>query len=509
MTVTRPADLSQDGTKAVNSTPPDHPTHKFWALLKKASPGLPARSWARIVVLFSSLVLIKLLLLVRLSKHLFQIHWRVESPESNSPDYFSYYGFVSLGVLSLIIFGSRCRAAGIKAVRAGNLLVLGLGLLFIFLTFHVSDKNYIYPILSGVLDWNSLTPYLSLDLFFHPPFLGAWLFVYVGLYYLLVRTGRESWMLYLTAVFAGAYGAICLRGLAIYHTELLIIDVLGLVSILFASRARGKLNPAWLLAPGIWSLFFLAEILHGYAPEFGPSSCYFFILLSGCIVLFGLTVFLARGRAWGQSWNHLVFFYFSAFVLLANAYYPVSANYNRALCLGLEFPRYFADECLITGALAVCAALYARWRPKGRLWWLDICNLALIALALVDLRLCRVLNVRLEWDVLALGSSPKMMWRMAQPYLPGLVLALVVFSLVYFALVKFILRSAQGKPGKKDTSAPAYGFWYVTATAVLLGFLGVLLANPDKAKGSAGLIPAQAWPRRVPSDRSGARDAKL
>ena len=51
---------------------------------------------------------------------------------------------------SLLRLGKECRTIGIKSLRAANAVVLALGLSFIFLTFHNGEKNYIYPLVSGV-----------------------------------------------------------------------------------------------------------------------------------------------------------------------------------------------------------------------------------------------------------------------------------------------------------------------------------------------------------------------
>src|SRR3954451_7040135 len=71
--------------------------------------SLPSMIWARLLVLFLSLVSIKLALLVCLRKHLFEIHWRVEPVETNWGDQLAFFVFVCLGVLSLFRFGRHCQ----------------------------------------------------------------------------------------------------------------------------------------------------------------------------------------------------------------------------------------------------------------------------------------------------------------------------------------------------------------------------------------------------------------
>src|SRR5439155_20781844 len=121
-------------------------------------------------------------------------------------------------------------------------------------------------------------------------------------YYVLARTGRESWMLYVTAVFAGAYGLLYFRELAIYLDELLLADGLGLVSVLVAWRPGRKLSIGWLLAPAAWSLFFAGLLFH-YAPKnLGLSLVYFISLLGASLVLFSAATLLARKQGFGGAW---------------------------------------------------------------------------------------------------------------------------------------------------------------------------------------------------------------
>jgi len=137
--------------------------------------------------------------------------------------------FVLIGFLSLVRLQRQCALAGLAAIRAANAIVVSLGLLFIFFAFQEQGTNYLFPILSGILDWGSLIPYLSLDLFFRPPFLAAWMFVYALSYYGLARSGRESWVLYLTAVFGAVYAANTLGAVAgTLLTAFFIVQEIGL-----------------------------------------------------------------------------------------------------------------------------------------------------------------------------------------------------------------------------------------------------------------------------------------
>ncbi|MGO8925449.1 MAG: LTA synthase family protein [Limisphaerales bacterium] len=499
--------------------------------------------WSRILVLFLALASIKTAILAGLGKHLGEIHWRVGAPRTTWCDpAVAFYVFVCLGVLSLLGLARRCRSVGVKAVRAANGIVLGFGLLFIFLTFHTGERNYLYPIVTGVLKWTSLGPYLSLDLCFRPPFLAGWLLAYALIYYVLARTGRESWALHVTALCAGGYALFCLRELRAYCNELLLADCLGIVSLLIARFPGKKLQPAWLAAPAVWSLGFAWGLFYVSSPQESVSLHFFLMLLWASVILFSGATLLTQRRGFLGPWSSQVFFYFVAFLLLTNHHYPMAENYNNALCLGLEFPRYFAGELLVAGLLAVCAALYSRLCPRARLWWLDLLSLVFIAAALVDFRLSQIMGVRLGWDVISFGDSPKMMWRMARPYLPGALVAFGLAVLVYALTVRGIqlwyrrlravpqaltpcsptmnlcvLRASAVKRGLvqpqrreerrgpnrglwegASASAPGRGVWYAMASFVLLGALGLVVANPDKAENQAGVRLVQtssAWKR--------------
>jgi arylsulfatase A-like enzyme len=468
-------------------------------------------AWSRIVVLFLALAAIKIALLVGLGRHLSEIHWRVGSALTTwCHPAVAFYLFVCLGVLSLLGLARRCQSVGLKAVRAANGIVLSLGLLFILLNFHSGEKNYHYPIMTGILKWSSLGPYLSLDLCFRPPFLAAWLLGYAFIYYLLARTGRESWTLHLTALCAGGYALFCLRELPAYSNELLVADCLGVVSLLIARLPSKKLQLAWLAAPAVWSLGFAWGLFYVSSPHESVSLSYFLMLLGASIILFGGATLLAQQRGFLGPWSSQVFFYFVAFLLLTNNHYSMAANYNNALCLGLEFPRYFAGEFLVVGLLAVCAALYSRLWPRANFWWLDLLSLVLIAAAFVDFNLSRIMGVRLDWDVISFGDSPEMMWRMARPYLPGALAAFGLAVLVYALAVRGIQLWRRRLRAGSDASPPGSGVWYAMASFVLLGALGLVGANSDKAEGQAGVRLVQSSPvwKRV-TNRTASREEFL
>jgi arylsulfatase A-like enzyme len=471
--------------------------------------GVPMVAWSRLLVLFLALVGIKLALIVRLGKQLFEAHWRLTPHEPVWGDYVLFGFFVAIGFLSVWRLQRECALAGIMATRAANGIVLGLGLLFIFFTFQAQGKNYLFPILGGVLNWDSLIPYLSLNLFFQSPYLGAWIFAYALSYYVLVRNGRESLVLYLTAVFAAAYAAVGLRELAISRSELLVVSGLGVASLAIGQYRNGIVRALWLLAPLIWCLLFVMELFWLVPGHLGLPFTYFWLLVYASALLFGGATLLAYRRGFGAGWSRSALFYFSGFLLLANRNYPGAAHLNNALCLGLQFPRYFAGEVLIVGMLALLAAAHKLLFPRIRFWWLDVVSIAFIAIAFVDLRVTQIMGTRLGWDVLAMGGNAKMMWRMSKPYLPGAIGGVVLLAGIY-AIALRVAHSwlygrsmqANGNEGKTAKAVEIAsedfttslkrrvnerGIVYAAIAFLLLGLIGLVTANADKAQGQSSL----------------------
>src|SRR5208283_3346314 len=154
----------------------------FGRMRRRFLPGrAPLEILGRIGLLFAALCLIQLAILVVLRKPLFEIHWRISGQESDWINKAAFYLFALLVGLNLWAMGTRCMAAGTRAVRTANACVLLLGAVFILLTLHNGDKNYLS--LATKFGWQDLEPFLSLNFFFQPPFLSAWLFVYALIYY--------------------------------------------------------------------------------------------------------------------------------------------------------------------------------------------------------------------------------------------------------------------------------------------------------------------------------------
>jgi hypothetical protein len=213
--------------------------------------------WNRIAVGFTALCLVKLIMLVSLRKHLFEIHWRISGEPVSWLNSVAFYLFAGLAGLILWQFGTRCMPAGARVVRSANACVLFLGALFLFLTFHEGDKNYMYAVMNGILSWKDVGWYLISSFCFRMPYLTVWVLAYGLVYYGFCRKGREYLMLRVTAVCAAAYIALCLRDFREYRSALIIVDCIGIAGLIFNST--GALSPLWISLPviGAGSLFIL------------------------------------------------------------------------------------------------------------------------------------------------------------------------------------------------------------------------------------------------------------
>lgn len=455
-------------------------------------------AWPRILALFAILCSVKLALIYQLAPHLYQTHWRVAGYELTVAGRIAFYIFVALAAAHLFLLARDCRLTGIKSVRVANAGIVGIGFIFIFLTFHNGTNNYLFPILSGILKWSSLGPYLSLDFCFQQPYLAGWVFIFCLLYYGLARIRRESWTIYLTVAAAVFYALWHLRGLAIYRDELLVIDSIGAVCLAVAIFSRKPLQGMFAVAPVAWPLCFSALLIWQFGPGIGLSTFYFFGLVVMTVLLFGAFGFLLRGYGAARCWSIQCIFFGAAFLLLTDTNYPLAQNHNQALWLGFEFPRYFIGQAMLAAGLFILAELQRRCFTKTTLLWLDVAAVVLVAIALIDFRISGLLGVRLDWSVLALGDSPKMMWRMARPYLPLILLAVACLGWLYAVLIRRIGRLQNLRT---EAAWNVAGWSCVTGLFLVLAVLGCWNALPDKARGEASfrLASTSPWWKKLTS----------
>lgn len=447
---------------------------------------------SRVVVIFGALAMVKLILLIGLRKHLQEIHWRSSGDAVSWINTFTFYALAGVLVYTLVELGRQCQPAGTRAVRVANGLMLGFGGLLIFLTFHEGDNNYLYPVMTGVLKWKDLLPYLSLNLFFRPPYLAAWVFAYAVGYYLLVRSGRERQALLMTAVFAGLYWGLCWKEFILRRNDLWVIFLFGLLAVIMLRRGRA-FHPAWLLTLAGWTVL-VWWLLRLELPEIGRLPPYLTIL-GGCLtVLFVVATLVARREGFLQPWINVVAFYFVATLLLSSVNYPKAENFNNLLGFAAKFPHYFLGELIVTALIAIGAVLYHRLRPGGSLWWLDLVGLGAVALALIDLRLTQIMGVRLGWDVLAFGSDPKMMIRLAKPHLPLLVGALVGAGVAYVIAVRIASWWLARGESAAQTEERQFRGWCLAGCFAMFAALSPAITKPDNAEGQSMFRLVQSSP---------------
>ncbi len=455
--------------------------------------------WSRIGLLFGALGLLKVVLLVVFQRPLFDAYWRVSPQPFNWVNHAVFHLFAVLVGLNLWKLARLYETARMPVYRTVNAVVLVLATGFIFLTFHEGDQGHIRPLMTGVFNWSDLLPYYSLNLFFRPPFLAGWMLAYAAIYYWLARIRRENLTLRVTALFATAYTAVCLRDLIAYREELMVVVAFGTASLLCFRRSSAPLKWLWILLPvGLMALAYIswaryADLLAAPLPEG-------IVLVGWSLVLFVGATVLAWRSGFLLGWSWVVTFAGITFLLLVNINYPVAENYRNLMCLAVTLPRYFLGEFALALLLLIVATVYRRWRAAGSLLWLDVLIVGVIALALVDLRLAQIMGTRLDWDLLslALGEGPKMMWRMAQPYLPvatGLLLGLVV---VYAGALRGI-QCTMLRPGS-TTTIRHYNLGYALVAFVLLGLVGRFALGTDKVIGQT----IEVFARSSPLGRSGA-----
>src|SRR6185312_6124893 len=137
-------------TATISGAPPAQTRKSAAAPAWFAALNSPA-VWSRVAVGFGALCLIKIIMLVSLRKELFEIHWRVSEEAPTWLNAFAFYLFALLIGTNLWKLSARCMPAGVKVVRAANACVLFVGAVFVFLTLHEGDKNYLYAVMNDIL----------------------------------------------------------------------------------------------------------------------------------------------------------------------------------------------------------------------------------------------------------------------------------------------------------------------------------------------------------------------
>jgi len=454
---------------------------KIFAIFSLTS--LPIHAKCRLLALLGCLFAIKAVMLFGLRKYLFEIHYRVGGEPQNWFNYLAFYALVILSAACLYCFTRRSTPwlEGMASLRVANGVFLGLGLAFIFLTFHHNDVDAFFTLTikeGFALAWHDIR-INSLD---KPPFLAYWLLSYALSYALLVFSRRENAVILLTVAYGCVYAVINLNWLRDYKYELLAVNGFGLAYIVAGPRVGKNESCLWLMLPLGWTLVTYIVFRHVQPLNVPEDMPFFEMLVLDTAFFFGAAIVISWLFEFNRTFAFILPFLVSAFWLLISTHFRPVLNFDKLLYLGVEISRYFIGEMFVLWLLSMCTGLYCSFMPKDRLWLLDIVGITLILAALVDLRLSQVMGVRLGWDVLTFEDSPTMVWRMVQPYLGILALIGMAAGTIYFLLVVGIeiwLINHPSVPGEARES----GRLYVTAVWVILAFLGLTSAEPDKVEG--------------------------
>lgn len=455
----------------------------------------PTSIWIRTLLLLSGLILIKLSLLLHLKKELFQAHFRILHAPNDWVARTAFFTFLGLSVATLVRFGSRCNPLGVKALRTANYMVLGLGLICIVWTFGYAGGSLPFLIIAKGLKVTSAIRLFGARLFVTSPYLAGWLLAYGVALFALIRTGHEVHSISLTALFACAYALTFLRGLMELRSELLLADAIGIVAFGFGLRSTRMERPAWLIAPFAWAFAFLFVLFEG-ASSLVIDSPYIIMLFVETAILFTLTTMISKDKScrFFDAWICPLPFYAFGFFLIISHGYPEAANLNNFFSEAFELPHYFIGEAVLAIIFMEAANVYCRLWPKAWLWPCDVAAVLLATVSFLDMRLTQITGVRLNWDVLSFANSPKMVWRMAQHYLPAVILVLAVAVLFYGFILRWIEVWCRPKPGAVTSRAVDRASVYVACVTALAAFLGLFMIDMDKGNGSALFNVLQSHP---------------
>jgi len=445
--------------------------------------NLEPRAAGRILALLVSLTAIKIAMLISLRKYLFEIHFRIFRTPVTWINHAWFYLFVLVMAGSIVCLCIRIKANNnaIVALRAANYTILGLGVAFMALIYHVTlpagllSANFIIRLKDAAC---SYWPIICV----HKPFLGIWLASYTIFYRLLICRRCGDYALYLTAIYFGLFAMVNFQGFVTFKDELLALDGLGLAFLAGGRSFKDGNDSLWLVLPAVWTLCGWL-IFRLVASMVLPGACSYSILLTVSICeVFGLATAVSVIFGFTRVWFMVMPFYIATFWLLPSQHFTAIGNFNKLICLGLELPRYFIDEVLVVFVIGTLAAGWLWFLPKSRLLALDLICILVIGLALIDLRLSQVMGVRLGWDLLTFNDTPKMIWLLARPYLSGLICALAALVLLYVLLVISLTHwLARGSDDRAHSEHR--GMNYVGFIFIILALIGLFADDPDKVEG--------------------------
>jgi hypothetical protein len=298
---------------------------------------LPADFWARILLICFGLILAKCGLLFAIQKELYQIHGRFEGRPLNWLNYVTFYVFVAMVGGNLWVFGKKCALYGNVAARWATAVVAGMATAFICLRFYEGDRNYLSPVLDGTLHWGDLGSYFSMNLFFRPPFLAVWIIGTICVYYFMLRTGRERYMVQVIAVESVAYLVLNLQELRQYGSELLVLCGLGLVTAVYGAVQNRALK---------WPLTLIPVVLMGsvfvlfasFEKCIAKPQLVFVVLVIALGLVFALASVIAWRIGFYAGWSWLLPFAVPVFLLLLTANFGKADNYRSMILNGSTKP---------------------------------------------------------------------------------------------------------------------------------------------------------------------------
>ena len=155
---------------------------------------------SRVLILLASLFTIKAALVAQLNQHLFQAHWRTRLLMPDILDYLNYLMFPVIGFFTLVCFAGDIGMKSSRRVAVANFWIVVMGLSHVCLSFFEGDFNYMVPLMEGIINASDLWAYMSMNLFFRPPFLFVWLFSYALVFWFNLRSQKPERLFYWTGL---------------------------------------------------------------------------------------------------------------------------------------------------------------------------------------------------------------------------------------------------------------------------------------------------------------------
>ena len=449
---------------------------------KMLAPEIRFGLIVRAVVLVLLLGGIKVAMMLTMSSHLFQTHYRLQGNLSGPVMIGTGCLFIGLLMASFIQLGRQSPVYAVRDIRWFNVWFVIAGLAFTFFSLHQGPNNYIQPVLDGTLRWQAVGWYLANNFFFGPPWLAVYCLAYPLAYWWLVSVGKEGWSFYLMGLIAAIYSILNLQELMLLGGALLVVNCIGigaLISLRFG-RSLFSWRPAAvfiLLSASGWFLFvpYLA----------GVGGC-FILIATMSLAVWGSIYVLARRSTVFPVLIYFIPFYAAAFFLLSIHNFTLAENASHLLVYGLDLPHYFGQELVGILFLLGIGFTIARFAALPAKLLFDASGLLLVLVALADFQMARQMGFRLDWNAVTISNNPIMVWRTIRPFAGQYIFTLIGIIAAYYTLVnlakRFIGKSSQLK---KIVSGKPADALFLSVTFTLIVFISpILLGQSDKAAGT-------------------------